>query len=74
MRKIKTYSVNGELVGKIMIESVALRLKTNSYLIGNGDTNRKANVTKKYVIKQKVKSRDYKNCLEANQLEREINT
>ena len=49
--KKKTYSVNGELDGKIMIESVALRLKTNSYLIGNGDTNRKANITKKYVIK-----------------------
>ena len=40
-----------ELGGKIMTESVALRPKTYSYLIDDSNSNKKAKVTKKCVIK-----------------------
>ena len=34
---------------------------------------KKAKDTKKCVIKRKIKFQDYKNCLEASQIERKIN-
>ena len=39
-----------------------------SYLIDDSSENKKANCTKKYVIKRKLKLENYKNCLEATQL------
>ena len=50
-----------------------MRPKTYSYLIHDGDENKKAKITKKFVIKQKLKLKAYKNCLETNQLKNEIN-
>ena len=38
--------------GQIMAEFVALIPKTYSYLIDHGNTDKKANGTKKYVIKE----------------------
>ena len=58
-----------ELGGKIMTEFVALRAKTYSYLIvdGNSDSgthvNKKAKGTKKCIIKRRLKFNDYKYCL-----------
>ena len=40
-----------ELGGKIMAEFVALRPKTYSYLMDDGNSNKKAKRTKKCVIK-----------------------
>ena len=51
----------------------ALRTKTYSYLTDNNDKNKKAKCTKKCVMKLKLKFEDYKQCLEANQLENKIN-
>ena len=62
-----------ELGGKIMKEFAALRAKTYSYLTENSGENKNAKVTKEYVIKRKLKFEDYKNCLEATQLENKIN-
>ena len=52
-----------ELAGKIMTESVALRPKTYSYLLYDGNTDIKAKGTKKCVIKRILKFNDYKNFL-----------
>ena len=54
-----------------MIEFATLRPKTYSYLRDNDET-KKAKSTETCVIKQKHKFEDYKNFLEANQLEKEI--
>ena len=62
-----------ELDRKIMKEFVGLRAKTYSYLIDDGSEDKKAKDTKKCVIKRKLKFEDYKNCLEATQLENKIN-
>ena len=63
----KTKKVPGllkdELGGKIMTESVALRPKTYSYLLHDGNTDIKAKGTKKCVIKRILKFNDYKNFL-----------
>ena len=56
-----------------MTESAALRLKTYSYLKEDNDKNKKAEGTKNYATKQKIKFEDFKNCPEANELEKEIN-
>ena len=75
--KIKNKKVIGlmkdELGEKIMKEFVGLRAKTYSYLIDDGSEDKKAKGTKKCVIKRKLKFQDYKNCLEAAQIERKIN-
>ena len=52
-----------ELGRKIMTECVALRPKTYSYLIDDGNAVKKANRTKKCIIKRILKFKDYKNCL-----------
>ena len=52
--------MNNELDGKIITEFTALRAKSYSCLIDDGDEKAKG---KKSVIKQKLKFEDYKNCL-----------
>ena len=58
-----------KLRGKIMKEFVK---KTYSYLIDGGSEDEKAKGTNKNVIKRKLRFENYKNCLEASQLENEI--
>ena len=62
-----------EFGGKIMIEFGELRAKTYRYLIDDGSEDKKAKDTKKCVIKRKLEFENYKNCLEATQLENRIN-
>ena len=59
-----------ELGGTIMKKFVGLRANAYSYLI---DENKKAKTTKKSVIKRKLRFQNYKNCLEATQLDNIIN-
>ena len=54
---------------KIMKEFVK---KTYSCLIDDGSEDEKAKGTNKNVIKRKLRFENYKNCLEASQLENEI--
>ena len=61
-----------ELGGKIITKVVGLIAKTYSYLIDDGSEDKKANDTKKCIIKRKLKFENYKNCLEAKQLDNEI--
>ena len=56
-----------------MIKFVGLKAKTNSYLIDDGSEDKKAKSTKKCVIKRKLNFQNYKNCLEATQLDNKIN-
>ena len=56
-----------------MTKFVGLGTKTYGYLKGNNDEDKKAKGTKKFVIKRKLKFEDYKNCLEAAQVENKIN-
>ena len=56
-----------------MKEFTALRAETCNYLTNNSDQDKKAKGTKKCVIKRKLRFEDYKNCLEATQLENKIN-
>ena len=58
-----------ELGGKIMIKLVEFRAKTYSYLRDDGNEDKKAKGTKKRVKKRKLKFENYKNCLEATQIE-----
>ena len=52
-----------ELGGKIITEFVTLRPNTYSYLTDDGKEDKKAEGTKKCVIKRMIKFNDYKNCL-----------
>ena len=52
-----------ELGGKIMIEFVALRPKTYSYLDAYGNEHKKSKGTKRCVINQKRMHQNFKNCL-----------
>ena len=52
-----------ELGEKIMTEFVAFRPKTYSYLMADGNGNKKTKRTKKCVIKERLKFNDYKNYL-----------
>ena len=61
------------LSGKIMKKFAGLRARTYSFLKDNNDKDKKAKGTKKYFIKRKLKFQDYKNCLEAAQIENKIN-
>ena len=61
-----------ELGGKIITKVVGLIAKTYSYLIDDGSEDKKANNTKKCIIKRKLKFENYKNCLEATKLDNEI--
>ena len=51
-----------ELGREIMTEFFALRLKTYSYLMYDGNSDKKAKRTQKCVLKQILKFNDYKNC------------
>ena len=57
-----------ELGGKIMTEVAALRPKTYSYLMNDGNSDKKAKGTKKCVIKRILKFNDYKDSLLNNQI------
>ena len=52
-----------ELGGKIKIKAVAIRPKTYAYLTDDGNNHKKAKGTKKCVIKQKRKFKNYKDYL-----------
>ena len=52
-----------ELGGKIIMEFVTLRPKTNSFLTDDGKEDKKAKGTKKYVIRKMIKFNDYKKFL-----------
>ena len=54
--------------GKIMIELVALRPKTYSYLMDDDSEAKKAKGTKKCVIKRMLKFPDYKDCVLNNKI------
>ena len=56
-----------------MTKFVGLREKTYSYLVDEGSEDKKAKGTKKHVVKRKLKFENYKNCLEATQLENKVN-
>ena len=51
-----------------MTEFIRFRAKTYSYLVDDGNVNKKAKGTR-CVIKRTLVLEDYKNCLEATQLE-----
>ena len=57
-----------ELWGKIMTEFVTLRPKTCSYLMDDGNSDKKSKGTKKCVIKRVLKFNDYKDCLLNNKI------
>ena len=65
--------MKNELGGKIMTKFVGLIAKSYSYLIDDDNEDKKAKGTKRCVIKRKLKFENYKNCLEATQLENKIN-
>ena len=60
--------IKDELGTEIMTGIAALRLKTYSYLMGDGDSEKKAKRTKKCVIRRIIKFTDYKNCLFKNEI------
>ena len=60
--------MKNELNVTIMTKFIGLRAKTYSYLIDDGTEDRKAKDTKRCLIKIKLKIKNYKNCLETNQL------
>ena len=64
--------MKNELGGQIMKEFAGLRAKTYSYLKDNNHKEKKAKDTRKCIIKRKLKFQDYKNCLEAAQIERKM--
>ena len=57
-----------ELGGKIKTEFAAIRAKTYSYLMDDGNSDKKARGTKKCVIKRRLKFNDYKDCLLNNKI------
>ena len=59
--------MKGELGGGIITEFVALRPKTYSYMTDEFIEMKKANGTKKCVIKKMLKFEDYKKCLFDNE-------
>ena len=62
-----------ELGGQIMKEFFGLIAKTYSCLKDNSDEDKKAKDAKMYAIIRKLKFQDYKNCLEAAQIDNKIN-
>ena len=56
-----------------MSKFVGLRAKSYSYLIDVDSEDKNAKGTKMCVIKRRLKIENYKNCLEATQLENKIN-
>ena len=62
-----------QLVAKIMTQFFGLIAKTCSQLIDDNSEDKKAKDTKKCLIKRKLKFENYKNYLEATQLENKTN-
>ena len=62
-----------KLGGKMKVNFVGLRAKSYSYLIDGDSEGKKAKGIKNCVTKRKIKFQNYKNCLEAIQLENKIN-
>ena len=62
--------IKDELGGKIMTKFVELKAKIYSYLIDDGSKDKNGKITKECLIK--LKFQNYKNCLEATQLENKI--
>ena len=62
-----------ELGGKIITKLVGLRAKSNSYLLDDISEDKKAKGTKNCAIRRKPKIENYETCLEATQLDNEIN-
>ena len=56
-----------------MTKFVILTAKIYNYLIDDGSKDKKAKGTNKHVIKRKLKFENYKNCLDATQLEKKVN-
>ena len=57
--------IKSGLGGKTMTKFVGIRAKTYSNLINDSSEDAKSKVTKKCVVKRKVKFQNYKNCLES---------
>ena len=57
-----------ELGGTIMVGVIAMRPKTYSYLMDDGNSDKIVKWTKKCVIKQIIKFNDYKNWLLNNKI------
>ena len=57
---------------KITKEFLGLRAKSYNYLLDGVSENKIANRTKSFIIKRKLTFQDYKNDLEAAQLENKI--
>ena len=64
--------MKGELGEKIMTKLVGLKTKSHSYLIDDSSEDKK-NGAEKCVIKRKLKFENYKNFLEATQLQNKMN-
>ena len=62
-----------ELGRQTMKELVGLIAKTYRYLKVNNDEDKKAKDTNKCTIKRRIKFEDYKNCIEAGQIENKMN-
>ena len=60
--------IKNKLGGKIMTEFVVLRPKTYSYLMDDGNSDKKAKGTKKCLIKPILKFNDCKDCLINNEI------
>ena len=60
--------IKDELGGKIMTEFAAPRAKAYSYLMDDGNNDKKAKGTKKCVIKRRLKFNNYKDCLLNNEI------
>ena len=56
-----------------MTKFVGLRAKTYSFLIDDGSKDKQVKNTKKYVIKRKLKFKNYDNFLEATRLDNKTN-
>ena len=55
-----------------MDDELGSKIKTYSYLIVDSNENKKAKGTKQNVANIKLNFEDYKNCLEATQIENKI--
>ena len=56
----------------IKTKCVGWKVRTYTYLIDDGSEAKKATATKRLVIKRKVIFKNYKNCLQATQLDNKI--
>ena len=65
--------MNDELGAKIMANFVVLRAKSYSYFLDDQCKDKKAEGTKKCIIKRKLKFENYRDCLESTQLQNKMN-